>query len=236
VSIAARNERGAERPAEANGETVSGPAGGSPWADPATPTQPGPPYAGPPPTAQPYAAYPSAPYGYPAGYGQPAPWGPVPPRRPQRPGQLITAAVLAFAQAVVVLIASLYVWFFASIADVAASEAGGVWSPGTVDALAREGTVLAVVQLLSAVLLVAAGVWALNSRRPGALRLLVGAFALQVVLAAYWAVRLMSEVGGFDTGGAILSFALFFAAAPLVGLGMLLVGPGRRWFGGHPHA
>ena len=70
--------------------------------------------------------------------------GAAPP--PQRPGQVITAAVLAFAQAVVVLIASLYVWFFASIADLAAAGAGGT-RPGTVESLAAEGTVLAVVQV-----------------------------------------------------------------------------------------
>lgn len=219
-----------------------GPPTRSPWADPATPTEPGPPYAGPPPTAQPYGAYQpgrpygSGPYGYAAPYGPPAPWGAVPPRPPQRPGQVITAAVLAFAQAAVVLIASLYLWFFASLADLAAAEAeaeaDGVYSPGMIDALAAEGTVLAVVQVLSSVVLVGAGVRALTSRRQGTWRLLVAALAVQVALAGYWAVRLLSEIGGFDTEGAILAFSLFFAAGPLVGLGMLLVGPGRRWFGG----
>jgi hypothetical protein len=213
-----------------------GPPGSSPWADPTTPTEPGPPYVGPPPTAQPYAAYPPAPYGHPAPYGQAVPWVPLPARGPQRPGQVITAAVLAFAQAVVVLIASLYLWFFASVADVAAAQADGVYSPATVDALATEGTVVALVQVLSAVVLVGAGVWALNTRRRGAWQLLVAAHAVQVVLAGYWAVRLLSEIGGFDTEGAIISASLFFAAGPLVGLGMLLVGAGRRWFGGTAQA
>ena len=220
-----------------------GPPGSSPWADPATPTEPGPPYGGPPamqPPFQPYAGQPAG-WGYPAPYGTApygtapygtAPWGPVPPRRPQRPGQVITAAVLAFAQATVVMIASLYLWFFASVAELAASGSGGVWAPGRVDALAAEGTVLAIVQLLSAVLLVGAGVWALNRRARGPWRLLVAALAVQLVLAAYWTVRLMSELDGVGTGRTIISFALFFAAGPLVGLGMLLVGPGRRWFGG----
>jgi hypothetical protein len=222
-----------------------GPVDGSPWADPTTPTEPGAPYAGPPATVPPYAAPPAyghSPYGA-ATWGQPAPYGyafpalpALPPRRPQRPGQVITAAVLAFAQAVVVLIASLYLWFFASIAELAAAEAGGVRLPGTMDALATEGTVLAIVQLLSAAVLVGAGVWALNNRRRGAWLLLVAALAVQVLLAGYWAVRLMTEIGGFDSEGAIVSFSLFFAAGPLVGLGMLLVGPGRRWFGGTPHS
>lgn len=212
------------------------PPGQSPWADPATPTEQGPPYAGPPPThPQPYAAPPA--YGYPAQHWGSQQWGPSPfgypspPRRPQRPGQVITAAVLAFAQALVVLVASLYLWFFASVAEVAAAEADGVYSPDTVEALAGEGTVLAIVQLLSAVLLIGAGVWALNSRRRAAGVLLQTALAVQVFLAVYWAVRLSDEVGGYGTDGTILAFSLFFAAAPLVGLGMLLVGPGRRWFG-----
>ena len=215
-----------------------GPPGSSPWADPSTPTEPGAPYAGPPPTVQPSPLYPPgypAPYPFPVGYGPPTPWGPVPPRAPQRPGQLIGAAVLAFAQAVVVLIASVYLWFVASIAEVAADESG-VSSPGTVDALATEGTVLAIVQLLSAVLLVGAGAWALNRRTRRPWVLLVTALGLQVVLALYWAVRLLAEFGGVDTERSIVSFALFFAAAPLVGLGLLLVGPGRRWFDGTPRA
>jgi hypothetical protein len=105
-----------------------------------------------------------------------------------------------------------------------------------VRALAAEGTVLAVVQVVSAVVLAGAGVWALNTRRQGAWRLLTAALAVQVLLAGYWAVRLMSEIGAFDSAGAILTLSLFFAAGPLVGLGMLLVGPGRRWFGGTPPA
>jgi hypothetical protein len=142
---------------------------------------------------------------------------------------VITAAVLAFAQSAVVLVASLYVWFFASVADLAAAE---IAAPGTAAALAAEGTVLAVVQIVSAVLLIAAGVWALTSRRRGAGRLLAVALGVQVVLSAYWLVRLQSEFGGSGADGTIIAVSLFFAAAPLVGLGMLFAGPGRRWFDG----
>ena len=208
----------------------------SPWADPSTPTEPGLPYAGPPPTAPPQWGPPA--YGYPQPYAAP-PWGapyghPVPPRPPQRPGQVITAAVLAFAQALVVLIASLYVWFFASIADVAAAGADGIYAPGTVEALATEATVLAVVQLASVLLLIGAGIWALTTRRREAGLLLAVALAVQVVLAAYWLVRLLSELGGPGGDGSIVALSLFFAAAPLVGLGMLVIGPGRRWFDSTP--
>lgn len=216
------------------------------WADPDAPTGPGAPYTGPPPTAPhqgvppPYGQPPpygySPPYGLPQPYGA-GPWGlpygyPLPARPPQRPGQVITAAVLAFAQAVVVLIASLYVWFFASTAGVAAAGADGLYTPGTVEALATEGTVLAIVQAVSVVLLVGAGVWALGSRRRAARLLLTAALVVQVVLAGYWLARLQSELGGSDVGSTIAAVSLFFAAGPLVGLVMLVVGPGRRWFDG----
>jgi hypothetical protein len=209
----------------------------NPWADPATQTQPGSPYLGPPPTAPaPYGQPPqygyAQPYGYP-GYGYPGPWGPVPPQGPKRPGQVITSAVLAFVQAGVVLIASLYLWFFASIIDLAAEGNPGVYSASRVDALATEGTVLAIVQLLASVLLVVAGIRALSARTRTAWLLTVGAHAVQVVLVVYWAVRLSTlanEAPGPDPGGALAAVTIFFAAAPVVGLGMVLVGAGRRWF------
>jgi hypothetical protein len=218
--------------------------GGNPWADPSTPTQPGSPYQGPPPTApQPYG-YP-APHGYPGygypgygypGYGFPGPWGPVPPRAPQRPGQVITSAVLAFVQAGVVLFASLYLWFIASFVDLAAQGDPTV-SSSRVDALTTEATVLAVVQLVSVVLLVAAGIRALTTRTRTAWLLAVAAHGVQVVLAVYWAVRLttlLDEIPGAGPQGAMAAFTIVFAASPLVGLGMVLFGAGRRWFDGPP--
>lgn len=218
-------------------------SGREPWADPSTPTEPGAPYAGPPATAPPGAAwappgygqpgygppaYPS--YGYPPpGYGYPAPW-PVAPRGPRRPGQVIASAVLAFVQAAMVLIASLYVWFFASLATVATAGA-----PGSLDAegLATEGTVLAAVQVVSVVLLVTAGVLALNRRSHTTWLLLVAAHAVQIVLSIYWLVRLLAladDVPGPDTDTVFAAFTLFFAAGPVVGLALVVLGAGRRWF------
>ncbi len=214
-----------------------------PWADPSTPTEPGSPYAGPPQTAPPgagwappgygppgYGAPGPIPYGYPpAGYGYPAPW-PVVPRGPRRPGQVIASAVLAFVQAAMVIIASLYVWFFASIATVATAGA-----PESFDAqdLATEGTVLAAVQVISAVLLVTAGVLALNRRSRTTWLLLVAAHALQILLSIYWLVRLLSLAdaasGPADIDSVLAAATLFFAAGPLVGLGLVAVGAGRRW-------
>ena len=212
--------------------------GGNPWADPTTPTQPGSPYQGPPPTTpQPYGYAP--PYGYPGyptvpGYGYPGPWGPVPPRAPQRPGQVITSAVLAFVQAGVVLFASIYLWFIASFVDLAAQSDPSV-SSSRVDSLTTEATVLAVVQLVSVVLLVVAGIRALTARTRTAWLLIVAANAVQIMLAGYWAIRLttlLDELPGAGPQGAMAAFTIVFAASPLVGAGMVLVGAGRRWFDG----
>jgi hypothetical protein len=210
--------------------------GGDPWADPATRTQPGAPYGGPPVTApvQPVPYGHPAPYGYATPYGHPAPWPGLPPRGPARPGQVVTAAVLAFVQAVLVLIASLYLWFFASVAG-AAWARSGVYDASEVTALATEGTALAVIQLASAALLIAAGIRALSARTRAAWLLIVAATALQVVLTLYWVVRLsMLLDGAADAGarGAFVAFTVFFAAAPLVSLGLVLTGAGRRWFDG----
>ncbi|HEV7186279.1 MAG TPA: hypothetical protein VGN28_00150 [Blastococcus sp.] len=210
---------------------------GNPWADPSTPTQPGSPYVGPPPTApQPYGY--AQPYGHPGygapGYGYPGPWGPVPPRPPQRPGQVITTAVLAFVQAGVVLFSSLYLWFIASFVGLAASGDPSI-SSAQVASLTREGTVVAIVQLLSVVLLVTAGIRALSARTRASWLLVLAAHGSQLLLAVYWAVRLVSlmhDFPGGGPGGGFAAFTLVFGAAPLVGLGMVVVGPGRRWFEG----
>ena len=75
-----------------------------------------------------------------------------------------------------------------------------------------------------------------------AISLLVGTFgragthdAGAALLAVYWAVRLVSLMNDFPgggPGGGFAAFTLVFAASPLVGLGMVVVGPGRRWFEG----
>jgi hypothetical protein len=141
----------------------------------------------------------------------------------RRPGQVITSAVLAFVQAAVVLIATLYLYFFISIIDMVAADAPPeAFEPGEARALATEGTVLSIVQLVSVVLLIVAA-WLL----------LVGAHVVQVLLAVYWAVRLsalVSQSPGSGGEGVLVGFSLFFAVGPVVGLGMVLLGPGRRWF------
>lgn len=200
----------------------------SPWSDPATETEPGAPYAGPPPTAP----YPPARYGGwappvgPYGAPWPPPWPPAP-RRPQRPGQVIGAAVLAFVQAAAVALATAYLQLLGSVFAMAASQPG---FPADGAALAAEAGTLAVVQLVSVVVLVAAGVLALTRRSPLSRWALVGAFGLQLALAAWWGVRLLTA---FDTGrGVLLVLVLALAAAPAVALGLAVGRPARAWFAG----
>jgi magnesium-transporting ATPase (P-type) len=143
---------------------------------------------------------------------------------------VIASAVLAFVQGALVLIASVYVYFFASIITIATANA-----PVDLDAegLATEGTVLAVVQLLSAILLITAGVLALNRRTRGTWLTLAAAHALQILLSIYWWARLVMLTGDIpdaDIDGAFLGFPLFFAAGPAVGLGLVMAGAARRWF------
>jgi hypothetical protein len=158
----------------------------------------------------------------------------MPPSGPRRPGQVVAAAVLSFVQGGLVLLASVYVFFFASIARVAVLDATGSSASGTVDDLASEGNALALIQVLSVVALIVGGVLALGRRR-AALWVLVGALGAQVVLAVYWAVRLNAigdELPGPDPASAFTWFSVLFAAMPLVALGLLLIGPGRAWFPG----
>jgi magnesium-transporting ATPase (P-type) len=206
----------------------------SPWSDPATETEPVA-WAGPP-------VYP-APPGSPApGYGwAPSPYwpayGPPVPARPRRPGQLVAAAVLAFVQAAVVTLTSAYLLLLASTFGVLASGSAG---DPEAESLVTEAVVVTVVQLLSAIALVVGGVVVLHRRsRPSWLTLLV-AFAVQLALALYWVLRLATLDGSTDDvlrpAAVLVVGVLFFAAAPAVGLGLLLTGTVRRWATGEEPA
>jgi hypothetical protein len=199
----------------------------NPWSDPATETEPGAPYAGPPPTVPylPASGWPPAtPYGTPWPQPWPQPWPPAP-ARPQRPGQVIAAAVLAFVQAAGVAIATAYVQLLGAVFAMAAGEPG---FPADGAALAAEASVLSLVQLASVVVLVTAGVLWLTSRRPLARWTLVAASALQLALAAYWAARLLPVL---DRGaGVLVALVVAFAAAPAAALGLSVGRPARAWF------
>ncbi|WP_209313844.1 hypothetical protein [Blastococcus sp. TF02A-35] len=188
----------------------------------------GPPYAPPPYGPMPHAPMPYAPMPYgPNPYGA-GPYGA--PRPPGRPGTVVGAAVLAFIQASVVLVASLYVWLTAGVLE-GLIEENPTGAPAPAYEFAELGSTLGVVQLLSVVLLVAGGVMVLARRAQLSWVVLVAAHAAQVLIAIYWAVRLEAILGRVeDVGGVLAVFALFFAALPVVSLGLLLFGSGRRWF------
>jgi hypothetical protein len=144
------------------------------------------------------------------------------------------AAVLSFVQFGVVLLATLYLFLVALLAG-SLSGLPSSQLPAEFSGLAVEGLVLAAVQLAADVLLLVAALRALGRRGSGTWRLLVAALAAHVVLAGYWFVRLLvlrGDVPG-DAAGALTglaSYAVFFAAVPLVALGLVLFGSGRRWF------
>jgi hypothetical protein len=151
---------------------------------------------------------------------------------------VIGSAVLAFVQAALVLFTSLYVWMAVSLVEFAAGQGTGA-PPSEAAALASEGKVLIVIGMVSAVLLVVGGVAALIRASRVAWLLIVAAHAVQLVLAAYWGIRLYTVVGdvpGTVNEGAFAAFALVFAIAPAVGLGLVALGPGRRWFDGTARA
>jgi hypothetical protein len=145
---------------------------------------------------------------------------------------VIAAAVLAFVQTAIALVGTLYTYMLSALV----SSASGQGVLTDMRGVASEGAVLAVVQLVSVVPLVAGGILVLSRRSRTAWLVLVVAFGVQVLIALYWALRLSGLVGqGFDAdGGPLAAFTLFFAAAPLVGLGLLAVGAGRRWFAEPP--
>ncbi|MGY1830308.1 hypothetical protein ACI8AA_07745 [Geodermatophilus sp. SYSU D01180] len=208
---------------------------GSPWADPAAGTEPVA-YAGPPVTA-PYAAPPPVYGGYPPGWPAAPYWpayGPPVPQRPRRPGLVVAAAVLAFVQAAVVALSSAYVLLLASTFGVFASIPDATTGADDLYGLVTEVTVVSAVQLLSAVLLVVAGVLVLNRRSRAVWSTLLLGFGVQLALAVYWLVRLTSlaDLAGFDPTGVLVVGVLFYAAAPAVGLGLLLAGAVRRWAAG----
>jgi hypothetical protein len=146
---------------------------------------------------------------------------------------VLAAAVLAFVQAGIVAVATIYVFLFVSVARIAVTEG----APSTpVTGLVSEGTLLAWLQLASVVLLVTGGVLALGNRRRRPAWLVLGAaFIAQVVLALYWGIRLASvtgDVAGPDPAAVFAWFSVVFAAMPVVGLGLVVLGPGRQWFRG----
>jgi hypothetical protein len=142
-------------------------------------------------------------------------------------------------QAGVVLIVSLYVWFLARVVNVFTDDGQAVFgsSSSRIQSLTTEITVLAVLQAASVVLLIVAGFRAFSVRSRAAWRLAVAAHALQIGIALYWLVRLAPAMNldpGGGPEGSVVVAAIGLSAAPVVGLGLLAAGSGRRWFESPP--
>jgi len=91
--------------------------------------------------------------------------------------------------------------------------------------------------VLSVGALLTAGGLALSRRSRLAWRLVLAAAAVQVALAGYWALRLPVLLDDLPPGAVVSAFSVFtvfFAAGPLVTLGLVLSTPARRWFDGTP--
>jgi hypothetical protein len=144
------------------------------------------------------------------------------------------AAVLSFVQFGLVLLGTVYLFFVAALVG-SLSGVPDAQLPAGTEGLAVEGMALAGLQLAADVVLLVAAVRALRSRTRGTWRWFVGALAAHVVLAGYWFVRLQVLRGAVpgDAAGALAGLSVWtvlFAALPLVALGLVVLGAGRRWF------
>ncbi|MGH3744682.1 MAG: hypothetical protein ACRDTP_07480 [Mycobacteriales bacterium] len=184
----------------------------NPW----YPTEPGhygPPYA---PTG--YGAPPPA-SGPVPGYGYPPPgYFGYPPPQPPRPGQVVTAAVLGYVLAGLLVLSGVLLLLGADLAD--ALPAGAAASGVTAE-LAVDG----VVDLIVAGLLIGGGITVVGRSRAGRTLLVAGA-AITLADAIYWMVRIAQA----NASPAILFLAMFMVLAG-VSLGMILSRAARAWIG-----
>ncbi len=180
--------------------------------------QPGYPQPGYPQPGYPQPGYPG-PGGHGAPYGYQSPYGYAPPRGPERPGGATASAVLMFIQAAVVLISTLYVLIFASVAGTV-SDVGRSGS----NSLETEWTIIGILQLVSVGLLIFAGVQLLSGNRNARLLSMLGCIA-QLVFVVYWMVRI-SSLPDFDADGSVLFVVpLMYAVLPVVALALAMGKP-----------
>jgi hypothetical protein len=188
---------------------------GAPYAGP---PHYGPPFAGPSPQqwGPPPQQWSPPPY---AATGDPPPgWGWTPsPRRPQRPGSVIAAAVLAFASAVLVLIGTFYGAALSALLSLARGPGAGT------------GPWLVVLELALVGLLVAGGVRVLTRDR----RWLLGAAGGQLVLSVYWLV-VLDDMTSATVSDIILVFPILYGALAAVAAGLTFLPDARAWTARRP--
>jgi hypothetical protein len=162
------------------------------------PGQFGPPFAPAPP-----------PLGHPGRY--PPPWD------SGRPSGLITASVLGYIDAGLLILAGLLLLVGASEVD-SWSSAFGTNDTGVTAELAADG----ILNLISAGLLIGGGVMMAARTERGRILFTVGA-ALCIVLGMYWLVRLHS---------AVVVWTAVFVGLPVVGLSLAWTMPSTAWLRG----
>jgi hypothetical protein len=175
---------------------------------------------GPPPWTQPQGAQP--PWAQPS-WGQPPwgqqpwgqqPWGPPPgwQPRPQRSTLLVSAAVLAFVSALLVLVGTVYAMAFSALLSLARGPSTGV------------GAGTAVTQLALAGLLVVGGVRVLGGSRWW----LLGAAALQLALSLYWVV-VLGDVAPSTLSEGVFVLPLLYGVLALLAGGLPFLPEVQRW-------
>lgn len=192
---------------EQRGEYPGQPAGGYPY----QPPPPGNAYPqGPPP------GYPGYGYGPPPGYAPPPGYG-GPPGEP-RPGTLTAAAVLGYVCAGLLILAGILLFLGASVVANLDNLSGAYLGDYTF-----EFSVDGVVNLIAAGLLIGGSVM-MAGRNPTGRLLYFVAGGIVVVETIYWLARWASR-----TDGAVVFYALLYAALVVVGMSLAATGGGSRW-------
>lgn len=193
------------------------PVGGPPVAG--YPVQPGVPM--PPPTTplppgrypSPTAAYPTAHSGYPVQPGYPSPGFPpvgygVPPAKPRPPGVVKAAAVLAYIQGGILVVAGIGL-----LSSSTTFSDFGVKNRYTVTVM-----IMSIVALLAGGLLIAGGVQAYNRKRA----LMIAGSAISLGLSIWWIIR-------FEFFGPVLVWSLLLAVLPVLCISLMTGAAGRVW-------
>jgi len=183
------------------------------------PVQPGVPVPPPttplPPGRYPYptAAYPAAQSGYPVHPGYPAPGYPpagygVLPAKPHPPGVVKAAAVLAYIQGGILVVAGIGL-----LSSSTTFSDFGVKNRYTITVM-----IMSIVALLAGGLLLAGGVQAYNRKRA----LMIAGSAISLGLSIWWIIR-------FEFFGPVLVWSLLLAVLPVLCIALMTGAAGRAW-------
>jgi hypothetical protein len=163
----------------------------------------------------------------PAGYGQPGPGGPgygggMPPAPAEytagpiaRPGGVTAAAVLAFVQAGITLICTVFALVIFGAVSSAVDETESQFGVTIDEGMLALGWIVAIAGVVGAGLLIWAGVKTMSGT---AGKLMIIAAGLQILLCIVWFAAL---------GGGIISIILL--VMPVISLSLALTGPAKQY-------